>query len=104
MQCRFRGAAEFKDDAYFKDKKPLPRALYRPWTTTGSYDTGGKWVTVSIPIASSFVYSFDGSGLTFNLKERDFASLTIFVVGGGVKGTECAPIIKIDNIRVIPNK
>ena len=100
----FRGAAEFKDDAYFKDKKPLPRALYRPWTTTGSYDTGGKWVTVSIPIASSFVYSFDGSGLTFNLKERDFASLTIFVVGGGVKGTECAPIIKIDNIRVIPNK
>lgn len=99
-----RGAAEFKDDAYFKDKNPLPRALYRPWTTTGSYDTGGKWVTVSIPIASSFVYSFDGSGLTFNLKERDFASLTMFVVGGGVKGTECAPIIKIDNIRVIPNK
>ena len=88
----------------FADKNPLPRALYRPWTTTGSYDTGGEWVTVTIPIASSFVYSFDGSGLTFNLKESDFASLTIFIVGGGVNGTECQPIIKIDNIRVVPNK
>ncbi len=91
-----------KDD-YFKDKEPLPRALYRPWTTTGSYDTGGQWKTVTIPIASSFVYSFDGSGLTFNLKKKDFASLTMFIVGGGVKGKECQPLIKIDNIRVIPN-
>ena len=102
----FRNAEYLKecDDSYFHDKDPLPRALYRPWTTTGSFDTGGKWITVTIPIASSFVYSFDGSGLTFNLKEKDFASLTIFVVGGGVKGKECQPIIKIDNIRVIPNK
>lgn len=102
----FRGAdflAE-SDDSYFHDKDPLPRALYRPWTTTGSYDTGGKWQTVTIPIASSFVYSYDGSGLTFNLQEKDFASLTMFVVGGGVNGEECQPIIKIDNIRVIPNK
>ncbi|MBQ7420256.1 MAG: hypothetical protein IJV17_05910 [Prevotella sp.] len=98
------GAKDWDDDAYFKEKNPLPRALYRPWTTTGSYDTGGKWQTVTIPIASSFVYGFDGSGLTFNLKERDFASLTMFVVGGGVNGEECQPIIKIDNIRVIPNK
>jgi hypothetical protein len=102
----FRNAEYLKecDDSYFHDKDPLPRALYRPWTTTGSFDTGGKWITVTIPIASSFVYSFDGSGLTFNLKEKDFASLTMFVVGGGVKGKECQPIIKIDNIRVIPNK
>ena len=34
----------------------------------------------------------------------DFASLTMFVVGGGVNGTECKPIIKMDNIRVVPNK
>lgn len=94
----------WEKDEYFKDKDPLPRALYRPWTTTGSYDTGGKWQTVTIPIASSFVYSFDGSGLTFNLKERDFASLTMFIVAGGVKGESCYPIVKIDNIRVIPNK
>ena len=82
----------------------LPRALYRPWTETGSYDTGGKWVTVSIPIASSFTFNFDGSGLEYNLKTEDFASFTMFVTGGGVKGTDCHPIIRIDNIRVIPNK
>lgn len=100
----FRDAGFFKDDDYFKDKEPLPRALYRPWTTTGSYDTGGKWITVTIPIASSFVYDFDGSGLTFNLKEKDFAGLTIFVTGGGVKGEVCTPIFHIDNIRLVPNK
>ena len=82
----------------------IPRALYRPWTTSGSYDTGDQWVTVTIPIASSFVYNFDGSGLSYSLKESDFASLTIFVIGGGVNGTECQPLIKIDNIRAIPNK
>lgn len=98
------GNKDWDGSEYFSKKEPLPRALYRPWTTTGSYDTGGQWVTVTIPIASSFVYAFDGSGLTFNLKESDFASLTMFVIGGGVNGTECQPIIKIDNIRVIPNK
>jgi hypothetical protein len=82
----------------------IPRALYRPWTTTGSYDTGDKWVTVTLPIAMSFVYNFDGSGLTYNLKKEDFASLTIFVIGGGVNGTECNPYIMIDNIRAVPNK
>lgn len=82
----------------------IPRALYRPWTTTGSFDTNGEWITVTIPIASSFVYNFDGSGLTYNLKEEDFASLTIFIVGGGVNGTECNPYIMIDNIRAVPNK
>ncbi|MDO4956489.1 MAG: glycan-binding surface protein [Bacteroidales bacterium] len=82
----------------------LPRALYRPWTATGSYDTGGKWITVSLPISSSFVYNFDGSGVSAALSEEDFASLTIFLIGGGVNGTECTPIIKIDNIRAVPNK
>ena len=103
---RCRGLSDFNwdEDVYFKDKEPLPRALYRPWTTTGSYDTSGKWETVTIPIASSFVYNFDGSGATFNLQEKDFAGLTMFIVSGGVKGEECQPIIRIDNIRVIPNK
>ena len=37
-------------------------------------------------------------------KSEDFASLTIFVVGGGVNGIECTPVIKIDNIRAVPNR
>jgi hypothetical protein len=82
----------------------IPRALYRPWTATGSFDTNDQWITVTIPIASSFVYNFDGSGLTYNLQEKDFASLTIFIIGGGITGTECNPYIMIDNIRAVPNK
>lgn len=79
------------------------RAMYRPWTTTGSYDTGDKWVTVTLPISS---FNVDRTGaVTTNLFKSvdDFASLTIFVLGGGINGTECTPIIKIDNIRVVPN-
>ena len=97
------GQSDWDGHEFFSKQNPLPRALYRPWTATGSFDTGDQWITVTLPIASSFVYSFDGSGLPFSLKEEDFASLTIFIVGGGVNGTECNPYIMIDNIRAIPN-
>jgi hypothetical protein len=80
------------------------RAMYRPWAATGSYDTGGKWVTVTVPV-SEFTFNKDGNGATKQLSsEYDFASLTMFVVGGGVAGKECAPVIKIDNIRAVPVK
>lgn len=79
------------------------RAIYRPWTTTGSYDTDNKWVTVTIPL-TSFTYDKDGgSAESSPSKADDFASFTLFVVSGGVNGTECTPIFKIDNIRVVPN-
>jgi len=89
----------------FFNNNTFPRALYRPWTTTGSYDTGDKWVTVTIPLQASLVYGFEG--LTIDSPEIDkdfFSSLTLFVVGGGVKGTACEPVIRIDNIRVVPIK
>jgi hypothetical protein len=79
------------------------RAMYRPWTTTGSFDTNDQWITVTMPF-SSFIYDKDG-GVTSNTpKLSDFTSLSIFVLGGGIPGTECTPIIKIDNIRAVPNK
>jgi hypothetical protein len=89
------------NNTYFNNDE-LPRALYRPWTTTGSYDTGDRWVTVTIPIKTSFTYGMSGAAATGSLKASDFTSLVIFVVGGGVNGTECNPIIKIDNIRAVP--
>lgn len=80
------------------------RAMYRPWEATGSYDTDDKWVTVTIPI-SDFTYNKDGGAATMKMSSADdFASLTMFVLGGGVSGSECAPIIKIDNIRAVPVK
>lgn len=91
------------NNGYFNNNT-LPRALYRPWTDTGSYSTGGKWVTVTLPVKSQFIYGVDGGVATGNLTASDFTSLVIFVTGGGVSGTECTPVIKIDNIRVVPNK
>lgn len=87
----------------FLQTEELPRALYRPWTNTGSYHTNDQWVTVTLPISSTFIYGYEGGTATGALSETDFASLMIFVVGGGVEGTECTPVIKIDNIRAVPN-
>ncbi|MBQ5983700.1 MAG: hypothetical protein IJL56_01835 [Bacteroidales bacterium] len=81
----------------------LPRGLYTPWSTTGSFDTGDEWVTVTIPY-SNFIYRMDGTVAAGSLSAEDFTSLTIFVVSGGLIGTPCQPVIKIDNIRAVPNK
>ncbi|MBR5067796.1 MAG: hypothetical protein IKX25_00180 [Bacteroidales bacterium] len=92
------------NNTYFHDEGiSLPRALYRPWTSTGSFDTGDKWITVSLPIASQFIYYWDGSPASGSLNAESFANLEIFVSAGGVAGTDCTPIMKIDNIRVVPN-
>ena len=80
-----------------------PRALYRPWEATGSFDTGDKWITVTVPY-TSFVYNSDGTTNTYEVNAKSFTSLTIFVWSGGVTGTECEPTIKIDNIRAVPIK
>ena len=81
----------------------LPRGLYIPWAATGSYDTGDEWLTVTVPY-SNFIYGADGTAATGSLSASDFTSLTIFVWSGGLKGTDCSPVIKIDNIRAVPNK
>lgn len=91
------------NNSYFQNDE-LPRALYRPWTDTGSYNTADEWVTVSLPISSTFIYGYSGNAATGKLTKEDFASLVLFVVGGGMVGKDCMPVIKIDNIRVVPNK
>lgn len=80
------------------------RALYRPWVSAGSYHTDDQWVTVTIPF-TEFKYDKDGN-VTDNVAQtdKDFGSLTIFMIGGGVAGVECTPIVKIDNIRAVPNR
>jgi hypothetical protein len=92
------------NNTYFHDAAlSLPRALYRPWTVSGSYDTGDKWVTVTLPISSQFIYFWDGSAASGTLNADSFANLEVFVSAGGVTGADCTPILKIDNIRVVPN-
>jgi hypothetical protein len=83
-----------------------------PWNNDDlSYDTGGKWITVTVPLAD-FNKDWDGNVAKKAFASvEDFASLTIFVTTGSYDkktvtptGKDCHPIIKIDNIRVVPNK
>ena len=82
-----------------------PRALWKPWAATGSFDTGDKWITVTIPF-TEFNLGWDGKTASYQLSADSFASLWMFITNGGVESEEasCTPIIKIDNIRAVPYK
>ena len=80
----------------------LPRALYRPWESTGSFDTGDEWITVTIPL-TDFVYNDDGTKVSSTMSIESFDSFIIWPINGGVAGTTCTPIFRYDNIRVVPN-
>lgn len=82
----------------------LCRGLYRPWEATGEFHTDGKWITVTVPF-SEFTYNADGTpGKVPLSKPEDFATFVIWAWNGGLAGTECTPIFRIDNIRAVPVK
>lgn len=83
----------------FLGLETLPRALWVPWLSSGSYTTT-DWTTVTIPL-TDFCYGPSGSSLPA-LSATDITGLTLFVWNGGVTGTACTPTICIDNIRVVP--
>ncbi len=93
------------NNSYFHDDSiSLPRALYMPWAATGSFDTAGKWITVTLPISTEFVWYWDGNKATGILKEETFAGMEIFFAAGKAAGTSCNPMVQIDNIRAVPVK
>lgn len=94
----------WQNNSYIKEDYGLCRGLYRPWEESGSFDTGDEWITVTVPI-SEFIYNSDGSKGTVALsKPEDFATFVLWPYNGGISGTECAPIFRIDNIRAVPYK
>ena len=117
------GAAGVKDiygntlaganNTFFHEQGKLNRALYMPWKDTEDklYHTDGKWVTVTIPL-TDFNMDYDGNKIDkFFTSTADFGCFNIFIIRGGYDdksalpvGVACNPIIKIDNIRVVPNK
>ena len=80
----------------------LPRALYNPWAATGSFDTGDEWITVTIPL-TDFIYNDDGSKAPNGMSISSFDSFVIWPINGGVTGTTCTPIFRLDNLRLVPN-
>ena len=101
------------NNTFFHEQGKLSRALYMPWKDTEDllYHTDGQWVTVTIPL-TDFVYDWDGNKITSTLlSPADFGAFNMFIVRGGYndksalpEGVDCTPFIKIDNIRVVPNK
>lgn len=87
-------------NGYFSNTD-IPRGIWNPWNSTGSYSTGDKWQTISVPF-TNFKYNHEGGTCGNPLKADDLAGLVFFVWNGGVEGSPCNPVILIDNIRVVP--
>lgn len=88
------------NNSYLSDKT-LPRGLWLPWKSTGSYDTADEWATASMPL-SAFSSNHEGGNAGATIGQGDLDGLTFFVWNGGIEGQDCAPVILIDNIRVVP--
>ena len=103
MQCIFSGDEQVTlptaNNVFFHDVD-YPRGLWTPWSKTGSYDTGGKWTTVTLPL-STFKYLETGTPAGTPLEAKNFTGLTLFIWNGVKSGTTCHPIIRIDNIRAV---
>ncbi len=86
-------------NSYIADNT-VPRGLWMPWASTGSYMTEG-WTTVSIPM-SEFHYTNSGGDAGRTVETNDLGGLTFFVWSGGVDGEDCRVHMCIDNIRIVP--
>lgn len=93
-------AWDVKDQNGYITDANIPRALWRPWEETGSYQTDG-WETVTIPL-ESFKYTHTGAKCEKSLLESQLGGLTFYAYHGGVPGQECTIHMCIDNIRIVP--
>ncbi len=87
-------------NSYYGDTS-LPRGLWTPWISTGSYDTGDQWQTIAVAL-NTFTYTNEGGTCANKLDKTYLDGLTLFIWHGGVEGTTCEPVMCIDNIRVVP--
>jgi len=99
MQIVFTSWSTQGTNGYYGDVS-YPRALWMPWTSTGSYQTDG-WITVTIPM-TEFRYGPNGKGLEKPNSSGFYGGLSMFVWHGGVTGKACSTEMWIDNIRVVP--
>lgn len=110
MQIWFAGknlvTLQTANNTYFHDDGiSLPRVMWKPWLDTGSFDTGGKWLTATFPITSSFIYDWEGAEAKGKLDADSFSGMEIFIAHGKEgEGSPSTPKIYIDNIRVVAIK
>ena len=103
MQLMFSSSSVVSNDnmnnTYFSEDS-VPRALWTPWLATGSYDTGDKWLTVSVPL-SEFTLTPSGAVCSEKFDSSCLDGFALFV-WSGFSGSACEPVIAIDHIRVVP--
>jgi len=84
------------------------RAIWGPWADKGAaFDTGGKWITVEIPMTEfKWAMGLTGGNVTYTEMKFDkkvTGSLSLWVLSA--PGAADTPFeFYIDNIRVVPNK
>ena len=81
----------------------IARGLWLPWQSTGSFNTGNEWITVTIPL-SAFNKTHEGQSAGKTITKNSMTGFTLFLWNGGVEGTDCTPELDIDNVRVVPMK
>ena len=81
----------------------IARGLWLPWQSTGSFNTGNEWITVTIPL-SAFNKTHEGQSAGKTITKNCMTGFTLFLWNGGVEGTDCTPELDIDNVRVVPMK
>ena len=90
---------ENMNNNYFSDEA-VPRALWTPWQDTGSYDTGDKWLTISVPL-SEFTMTHAGGTCATKFDSSCLDGFAVFV-WGGFGGSDCDPVMAMDHFRVVP--
>ena len=106
LQAIFTGNADVTyatANSQYYGNKDLPRGLWIPWQATGNYNTGDKWMTVSMPL-SAFNKTGDGQTAGSLLIKERLTGFTFFLWNGGVEGFDCEPELYIDNVRLVPAK
>lgn len=82
----------------------VPRAQWIPWQSAGGSFTTDGWITVSIPISE---FKYNGAGKDIGTLPGNYGALLIYVYNRGradAVGTDCSPVMLIDNVRVIPGE
>lgn len=89
-----------KTNGYYGANGPC-RGIWIPWAqASGPYDTGDKWLTVTVPI-TNFNKTYLGAASDIKFTKDLIKGFTIFLYQGGVEGEPSAPEFFIDNIRLV---
>lgn len=91
FNSRWDGATGYLSDESY------PRILFNPWKD--GVGTSNGWTTATVSMADC-KYNKDG-GSAVAQGAGHYSGITLFINGGGVKGSPCTPVIWIDNVRIV---